>query len=486
VKVEHIVYDATEILTDFHLANDFMRVIRGPVGSGKSTACCWEIWRRAREQKPSANGKRQTAFLVARNTYGQLKDTTIATWLDWFTETRLGRFHWHDMEHRIEVDDVECLVMFRSLDRPEHIKKILSLEITGAWFNELREIPLTIVNRTAERVGRYPPVKDGGATWFGIWGDTNPPDEDHWLAEFEREQPAGWRFFVQPPGLIERDGKLVTNPDAENLSNLPKGYYEINLGTMRPEEVKVYRKNEFGFVVDGKPVTPDFRPDLHVKADIKPLPDLPLRIGMDVGGGTLNPSAIFFQRNARGAYVVLGEVVCREMGVENFGRAIKAELADRFPEHLRKLEAGDDDAVIATGDPAGEKRDELYEMVVFDHLHRACGFLVRAAPSQDPKLRLDALCAPMQRTLDGLPGFMVHPRCRKLVRGLSGGWHYRRLAVTGRETYADKPDKGEYSHPCEAIAYGLLGAGEMRTLQAMDNAMRPRVAAPAKRPGWVV
>lgn len=485
MRVEEVAYNATEILTDFHLSNDFMRVIRGPVGSGKSTACCWEIWRRANEQAPAPNGKRQTAFLVARNTYKELEDTTVATWLDWFSEERVGKFLWHKMEHRIEYGDLECLVMFRSLDRPDDIKKILSLEITGAWFNEAREMPLGIVNRMAERVGRYPPAKDGGATWFGMWADTNPPDDDHWLAEFEREPPKGWQFFIQPPGLIERDGKLVTNPDAENLSNLPKGYYEINLGAMKPEEIKVYRKNEFGFVVDGKPVTPDFRPDLHVRTDIKPIADLPLRIGMDVGGGTLNPAAIFLQRNRRGAYLVFAEVVCREMGIENFGRQIKNELADRFPEHLRQLEAGDEDAITATGDPAGGKRDELYEDVVFEHVQRACGIKVRPAPSQDPKLRIDALCAPMQRTIDGLPGFMVHPRCRKFIRGLSGGWFYRRLAVSGREVFADKPDKGEYSHPCEAGGYVLLSSGEMRTLQALDNEQRSKPRVPV-RARWVV
>jgi hypothetical protein len=69
-----------------------------------------------------------------------------------------------------------------------------------------------------------------------MWGDTNPPDEDHWLADFEREPAAGWEFFIQPPGLIEVDGSLVTNPAAENLKYLPPGYYETNLGAMRAEE----------------------------------------------------------------------------------------------------------------------------------------------------------------------------------------------------------------------------------------------------------
>jgi hypothetical protein len=68
----------------------------------------------------------------------------------------------------------------RSLDRREDVKKILSLEIPGAWFNEMREIPVTIVNRTAERVGRYarragrrdrcppPAVTSSVPTWHNV------------------------------------------------------------------------------------------------------------------------------------------------------------------------------------------------------------------------------------------------------------------------------------------------------------------------------
>ena len=36
--------------------NNFFRGIRGPVGSGKSVACCVEVFRRALEQKPNDEG----------------------------------------------------------------------------------------------------------------------------------------------------------------------------------------------------------------------------------------------------------------------------------------------------------------------------------------------------------------------------------------------------------------------------------------------
>ena len=182
-------YHASETLWRFHQSNELVRCIRGPVGSGKSTACCWELWIRAHQQKPAPDGKRYSAFAIVRNSYAQLRDTTLATWLDWFSEERVGKFNYSAMEHVISFGDVEMHVLFRSLDRPQDIKKILSLEITGAWFNEAREMPRTVVNRMIDRVGRYPAKRIGGASWRGVILDTNPPDDGHWLMDLEREPP---------------------------------------------------------------------------------------------------------------------------------------------------------------------------------------------------------------------------------------------------------------------------------------------------------
>ena len=45
-------------LKNFLKDNNFFRGLRGPVGSGKSVACCIEIIRRALEQKPSERKQR--------------------------------------------------------------------------------------------------------------------------------------------------------------------------------------------------------------------------------------------------------------------------------------------------------------------------------------------------------------------------------------------------------------------------------------------
>jgi len=48
-----------EILKQFMKSDDFFRGIRGPVGSGKSVACCVEVFRRSLQQKPNQEGIRK-------------------------------------------------------------------------------------------------------------------------------------------------------------------------------------------------------------------------------------------------------------------------------------------------------------------------------------------------------------------------------------------------------------------------------------------
>jgi hypothetical protein len=69
-----------------------MRVLMGPVGSGKSVTCSFEIVRRASLQKPNANGIRRTRAAVVRETARQLQDTTIKTFLDWFPPGVCGQY----------------------------------------------------------------------------------------------------------------------------------------------------------------------------------------------------------------------------------------------------------------------------------------------------------------------------------------------------------------------------------------------------------
>jgi hypothetical protein len=77
------------------------------------------------------------------------------------------------------------------------------------------------------RAGRYPSAKEGvRATHYGLVGDSNAPDEDHWYFKLaEEDKPEGWKFHRQPGGVFKDGEDWRVNPDAENLSNLPTAYY---------------------------------------------------------------------------------------------------------------------------------------------------------------------------------------------------------------------------------------------------------------------
>lgn len=243
----------------FHLSEARRRVLLGPFGSGKSVACCWEIFDRACRQEASAAKERKSRFLVIRNTYPELTETTIKTWRDWFPD-QLGRFVFSvPPTHRLvfPLEDgttVESEVIFLALDRPEHVRKLLSLEVTGIYFNECREINKAIIDAADGRIGRYPRKQDGGPTWRGIIADTNMPDEDHWLFDAAEGKNPAWDVHRQPGGLrriLNEEGKTLgweEDPDAENLQNLPDGYYIDQVEDKTEDHIAVYLAAEFGHI----------------------------------------------------------------------------------------------------------------------------------------------------------------------------------------------------------------------------------------------
>ena len=199
----------------------------GPVGSSKSSACCMEVFTRACEQKAFL-GVRRSRWAVIRNTYPELKSTTIKTWMEWFGFAQMRYDSPITSLINLPLPDgtkVELEVMFFPMDRPEEIGKLKSLELTGAWINEVGEMPKAVLDMCTQRVGRFPAVRFGGPSWTGVVMDTNPPDDDHFYYRMaEKEHPKDWAFFRQPGGLLEMGGELKANPLAENIENLPGGH----------------------------------------------------------------------------------------------------------------------------------------------------------------------------------------------------------------------------------------------------------------------
>ena len=458
----------------------FFRGIRGPVGSGKSVACSVEVFRRALMQEKSPDGKRKSRWAIIRNTNPQLRTTTIKTWLDWFPEEDWGKFSWSvPYTHKITKSDLELEVIFLALDRPEDVKKLLSLELTGIWINEAREIPKSIIDACTMRVGRYPSMRDGGPTWTGVIADTNAPEEDHWWPIMAGEvpipdhisseesrmlvKPDNWKFYIQPSAMIEEkdDEGLVlkynSNPKAENQKNMMKSYYPNLIQGKTKSWIDVYVMNRLGHIQDGKPVYNMFRADVHVAKEEIPVADgQPLFIGLDFG---LTPAAVFGQK-VRGRWLILQEIVAFDMGIVRFAELLRAEIATRY--------ANCD--VNIFGDPAGDFRAQTDESTPFQIL-RGAGLKARPTHSNDVALRLEAVSQPLQRMVDGQSGMLVDFRCKELIKGFEGGYHYRRMQVSG-ERYEDKPAKDRFSHIHDALQYLMLGSGEGRQVMGQFKAVK--------------
>ena len=427
----------------------FVRAIRGPIGSGKSSACVLEILARSMEQVPSYDGIRRTRWAIIRNSYPELKTTTLKTWMEWCPR-EFGKLTMDSpITHYVKTSEMDMEVLFLALDREEDVKKLLSLELTGAWINEAREIPKAILDALTGRVGRYPSKNMGGASWSGIMMDTNPPDDQHWWYKLEKEgTPEGWAFFTQPGGR---------HPDAENKKNLIDGYYDRISQGKDPEWIKVYVDGDYGYIIEGKVVYPMFRDSIHVALEpIKPISDIALTIGVDFG---LTPAAIIGQKLVDGRWLIIDEVTSENCGISRFAEILAAYVANHYPGF---------DVSTCWGDPAGNARDGD-EKTALNILREKTGWKVKAAPSNDLTMRLEVVIGALNRLVDGKPGLLLSPSCKTLRKGFSSGYHYKSVKTGNGAQYHDVPSKNEYSHPHDGLQYLLLGGGEANVVMNKVN-----------------
>lgn len=449
-----------------------VKIIQGPIGSGKTAGCIMSIWMSALEQVKQRDGKRRSRWHVFRDTYGKLEDTTIKSWLAWFPEAEFGRFYWSKpMLHEIRVGDVELDVHFVALEDERAIDYFKSLETTGEWWNEVQFMERALFDEGVTRVGRYPRMIDGGPVRPHVIADMNAPDETHWVPIMRRDvavpdwytedqrrasiKPDGWEFYVQPPGLLEvRNGEgevtgYEPNPAAENQQYLPANYYLNAIKGKTKSWIDANVLNKVSPRRDGKPVLPDFNRAVHVaRQPIKPIPGVPILIGCDFGR---RPCAIFAQY-LRGTWYVLHELIGRDMGAKTFAPMLRKELSIHFPEMPFAI----------WGDPSGDFKGQNDDQVPFQ-IFRANRLPIRAAPSILFSVRLQSIEAVLTRMSEGRPALQVSPTCITLIASLDGGWHYRRMKVAG-ERYAEEPEKDEYSDPADAFGYMLLGGGEGKLL----------------------
>ncbi len=462
----------------------FIRNIMGPFGSAKTTTCIQAIIWATMWQNPDRNGVRWSRGVITRDTYGQLSDTVLKDWHQWFEPTR-DNWNGDRMESNLRLEipgfgELRIEALFRACeDRKKAEQVFKGQQLTWLWPNEIDTQDPGVVEFGLPRLGRYPPASKGGCAWYGMISDMNAPDIDNWTYDLlvngdmkmSADEVDAMRdllgddfriaFHRQPGGM---------DAGAENLENLPKGYYErLKIG--RPDNwINRFIHNQFGAVRNGQPVYPEYNDDFFcAKAPLAPLPGIPVCMGVD-GGST--PAIIFGQRDDHGGIRVLNELVVfagnDQEALERFSPASFGEAAGEFwCEHFAKNQFGGGwfDPAALYGDEYDDAWATLFwkafKAKVAEKLGKGAvhGWRFKPAPVKGNRLP-DRLAAVSSKLVvrDGRPLFLMSPVCRYLRRGFNNGYVITRVSFSnGMGRWKDEPLKNDYSHAHDSLQYLVLG-----------------------------
>jgi len=505
----------------FHASDAFMRFIMGPVGSGKTGGELMErVYNAARQEPHPRDGVRRTKHAVVRDTYRNLEKTTIPSWHAWVPPS-MG--HWvggsggvpatHTLEFRLpDQTTVHTIIEFVGLGDNKIDVVLPGWEGSTAYLNEVDKLSIDVVTYLRGRVGRYPKVDVGagfrGCTRPGIDGDFNAPDTDHWLYDMLVENPmtledalalgvdlGGRRpldFFVQPSAMIKSpDGRYAINPKAENLRNLPAGYYERQILGQPDWYIRRMILNQWGASRDGEPVYPEYDDAVHLaNYDLRAVPGLPLLLGADAG---LQGAILVCQRLPAGTWLILDEIIAPEtgMGAVKMGELLNRLLADEYrdwvharPRYNVQLESerlrARDLPIRGWGDPAGKARssedDDKSWMTTLSATSQV-PFVPAPTNALTPRLEV------VRNALMRKDGIVVSRRCKVLRHGFNSGYRIKRIEKGGSHHYSDQPEKNRYSAPHDALQYVLLGAGEYLHVLGRADYRRERRARQATAEG---
>ena len=443
----------------------FVRIIMGPVGSGKTTALIMEILRRGIEQQPGPDGVRRTRWAIVRQTLSQMKMTILLDMLSWFR--LFATYKVSEQLITLEFNDVRIEVYLIPLEEEEDQKRLLSMQLTGCAMNECTELSIDLVSAISGRCGRFPSKADGGSTWFGVIGDCNAPTEgSDWWKMMEEDRPHDWMVFRQPSGLSEVP---------ENAENLPDKYYARLAENPNRDWVRRYVECEYGEDPSGVAVFRDcFRRSFHTVDHLEPVMGKAIIVGQDFGR---SPCSVICQPDFKGRLLVLEEVLAEDIGLEtHVTRSLKPALySERYSGHL----------FAAVGDPSGVAKGNFLEEDSFDVLRRL-GIPAFPAPTNNIDARLSAVEQLLFQQRDGGPAIVIdRQKCPMLVRALNGAYRYAR-----NQAGLTKP-LPEKLHPASDLADALqyvclvLNAG---IVNYIAKRIKPKLKTPPKRKvsvaGW--
>lgn len=495
--VEGFKYVPTEIGVKFHESDAKVKLVVGPFGSGKSCMVMNDALFYCLAQNPAPDGVRYTRIAIIRGSYPELQSTTRKSVMEvfpaqfgtmresgspisghYFFPVGDGPYDYRDQGRPWQDGDgTYCNVEIEMYAIPDIFatEKFKSLNASFAIINEGTSVAKEVVAALMGRVGRYPPESMGGCSYSGILIDTNQPAQGHFLLDYIEHPLPGWDVFKQPPAAFKHvdDNNQVTyelNRNAENLCNLgsaqkPTGFNEwddtrkhewyINRGlSYYQSQIDVHLKNgrpdlvdslfcmEDVPIQDGKPVFTMFNANLHVaNTQIDPIPYKTVIVGYDTSG--IHPATVFLQEQ-HGKWIVLDDLYGEDMGMEAFlDKALMPLISSKYYNCN----------IIVSCDPANAK-DSYTGLAPSQHLQDR-GLTVYMPKTNDPKTRINGVENLLNKNVGGL---LISSNCKFLIKAMQGGYHYKRMRLTGsiEDAYDSRPEKNKYSHIGDALQYACL------------------------------
>ena len=467
------------VATAFLYARGTVQAFNGPVGGGKTTTMMLKAARVMPIAQPPSpiDGIRRRVVTVVHVDYRKLWRGPVQTWWNLFPQdTPFGKWtggkddpaeHQLQYLHPIDKGPIHLTMRFIAIGDNVAEDVMRGYETTDWLLMEADLLDEDVFTYAMTRLARAPGRKHGDVVNPYVGLDFNAPEFDSWV--FERmttEWEENGRLFRQPPAAFEpTPGQFVINEKAENRHNLDTGYYPRIIEELKRKDVDLVRRfvcNQPGFSKHGLAVyAEDYDDHYHVaKNELVPEPRLPLYLGMDAGG---DPSAILFQVHADGQVRVLHELISRHgTGPERFGENLNELLASpRFHAFQRSdLAAWSDPSAFYGGDA---EADNLNDKDWATKVRAKTGIPIRPAElANGLNPRLQAVRDKL-RWPNSYPGLLLCPRhCPMLRKGFMRGYHYGEIkrANTGGTHSHHMPVKNEFSHPHDALQYGIQGAAK--------------------------
>lgn len=472
----------SSIIRAFHESLSRIRMLEGPIGSGKSVAACWEIFNMAFDMPPCKDGVRRSRTCFIRDTATNLVDTTMKTWLKQFPEKMKDGSGltvvrhsdpvemWLNLPHWDGKTQVELHILCRYQSCAADAENLKSLDLTTAYVNEANAVPWVSIQQLIGRIGRYPSKDDlmPGFTQngvavrprYGIVMDTNMPPDDHWIyKKFEVEKPKGWELFRQPPAMFrETDAKgnmrYVPNrgqraaqgiPPADNICNLEEGweYYEKLVESGDHDWINVFVCANYGILKKGVPVYPNYSDIVHYSDTVVPFDkSKTLFLGFDWG---LTPSVVFVQMSDHGQLQVIDEI--DGGGGERHG--IEYLWTTTLRDKLREEYGwGRGTQIFAVCDPAVGK-SQVDENTCVKYLYDQ-GLTVIPCHTNKERIRHEAVDHFLCRLAGGKPAFLLTKKAQTLRKGFAGRYYFKESSLGSNTGIVADND---FTHVQDALQY---------------------------------